>query len=210
MPGKDQNQAPLYPGGVDIQNDYHLEPGVCVLPLAEEPPTDTEALKTWSPVVVLRLHAPYRVRRQNTRTLKQNNPPVVPAPADKGKFVFTGGDISVINGLNVTNANFDWIVSTDYVFVENCVSRNQDGFVLGSPPYETVMDKKNAAEFGGLQSNLPTEMGPQVGAVASAETPAKVGWMMGQNVFASEFVPYGYNCPSFFPGTFLDDTLANA
>lgn len=211
MPGKDQNQAQLYPGGVDIENNYEFHPGVCILPLAEDPPTDPEALKTWSPVVKLQLHAPYRVRRQRYAVQKQNNPPVVPAAADTGKFLFVGGSLSVINGLNGTLANFDWIVSTEYTYVEDCVSRNEDGFVLGAPPYETMIESANAQQFGGLQSNLPTEMGPQVGAVAAAGTEAKVGWIMSQSLFAqtSTIQGYGYNCRSFLPGKFLDDDIAN-
>lgn len=218
MPRPDQKQAPLYPAGVDIVNDYQFEPGVCILPLAEDPPEmsdeetgdNTGALKDWSPVVVLRLHAPYRVRRQTTSAKKQNTPPVVPSPADAGKFVFAGGAISIANALNMTNANFDWLVNTEYVFVENCVSRNQDGFVLGAPPYDTLIETGNSQAFGILPSQLPTGMGPEFGAVASAGSEAQTGWMMAQNLFSeANNGVYGYNNRSFYPGNFLDDKLSN-
>lgn len=204
MPDVDSAQQPLYQGGVDIANDYAFESGVCVLPIAEDPPESEGELQTWSPVRVMRLHAPYRIRRQSYTARKQNNPPVVPEPADTGKFIFLGGAMGVSNVLNQGYANYDWVVSTEFSYVENCVSRPEDGLVLGAPPWDTDIEVVNRFN---IQPATPT-----IGAISEAGAEAKVGFQMGVDTEAAEFDfgVYGYNNRSFFPGQFFSDELFNA
>lgn len=201
-------QLNSYPAGVDQSNIYTFEPGVMVLPVAEDPPTDLAALKTWSPVDVVRLHAPYRFRRVSMNTQKQNNPPVIPTPADTGSFVFVGGAIGLTTSLNQSFRNFDWTAVTEFMFVENCVSRPQDGLVLGTGPYQWDMTAVNSMYYG-----LPPQSSV-IGAVANAGIAALSGYQMGSMIdpAAGTFggaAGYAYNEPSFFPGTFFSDDLLN-
>jgi hypothetical protein len=128
-----------------------------------------------------------------------------------GKFVFVGGGVSFVNAMNTSLANYDWLVTTEYTYVENCVSRSEDGFVLGSPPYDTVIEEQNAAEFAGIYSALsPPPGGPKIGAISEAGQEAQVGWIMGNRTEQTNPLGlYGYNNRSFFPGQFLDDDLVN-
>ena len=196
----DEIQAQLYKTGFGTRNDYEFHPGVCILPLAEEPPTDPTELASWSPVVVLRLHAPYRERRYSTTTVKTNNPPVTQAPVDTGAFVFTGGTMSLTMRMNSTQANFDWNVVTDYFFVEDCVSRPADGLVLGIPPFTYNVQAENAQGGGGLA--------PSLGAISGAGPDALIGYAMGEAADLNG--TWGYNTPSFYPGDFFNSNLANA
>lgn len=221
-------QAGLYPDGIGKANGYTFRPGTCVLPLAEDPPTDPEELKNWSPVAVLRLHAPYRERRVSYGSTKVNNPPAgIPAPASQGAFVFLGGDLSVTTVLNASLANFDWTVATDYRFVENCVSRVEDGFVLGSYQVPTVMAQQNAQLETGADVFGPVPAGNAVagpasgqgsaaqkvlvspGAVGYAGVDAQTGFAMGAGI---DFygTGWGYNCDAFLPGEFFNPRLVNS
>ncbi len=196
------NQQDLYQNGVDQNNTYTFEPGTCVLPVAEDPPTDPELLKTWSPVDVIKLHAPYRVRRVSYKTLKQNNPPVIPKPQDTGAFVFLSGAVSVGTILNQSFTNFDWAVSGEYVYVENCVSRIEDGLILGIGPYQWFVTPANALQYG------TPSMSSLVGAVAQAGLAPLVGLQMSGQI-SPDSGAWGYNEPSFFPGRFFSSDLLN-
>ena len=212
---RDNMQVDLYLGD-GIHNTFEFQTGVCVLPLAEEPPTSQGELKTYSPVVVLRLHAPYRKRTVRYSQPKQNNPPVIPAPADVGSFVFVGGMLGVRNNLNNTYANFDWDVQSTYVFVENCVSRYQDGFVLGEMPYQYDVAWQNMDQTG---APVPGPNGSLVGAIQNAGVEARVGYNQGIQVGLTGFdqgpgplspaVGWGYNTPSYLPGVFFSTAMIN-
>lgn len=198
---RDEIQAPLYPNGVVTADEYVIDPGVCVLPVAEDPPLSDSALADWSPVEVFALHAPFRVRRAMGRATKQNNPPVVPAPADSGAFAFIGGTVGIAANLSADLANFNWNVVTSYTFVEDCVSRVGDGFVLSTAPWTWQTQQINQAQVGGA----PT---PPVGsAVSLAGLDAKVGYGLGQAINLNS--SWGYNTPTFFPGTLFSVDLIN-
>lgn len=208
MPQPLEVQTDLYPQGAAGHNSYTFEPGVCVLPLAEEPPTSPGELANWSPVVVLQLHAPYRVRRYEYSAKKENNPPIIPAPGNVGKFVFTGGSLTVLQpALNTTLTNYDWSVGAVYEYVENCVSRIQDGFVLGAPPYPLVTDVENAQSVGLSVFSASSPSAPSLGAVSQAGVDAVVGYRMGQGINFSG--SWGYNQATFLPGVFFNAGLPN-
>jgi len=197
----------------DILNVYTFMQGICVLPIAEQPPTDLTALAAWSPVVTLQLHAPYRIRKYSSGTKKQNNPPVVAAPDNSGAFVFVGGSIGFSCGFNQTMYNSDWNVDTEYVFIENCVSRPQDGFILGKLPASITVDTDNLVTV--------TPGSPTIGAVAQASQVAKVGWQQGISILVTPSqnpLPndpgllkdgWTYNTQAFFPGQLLNGTMVN-
>jgi hypothetical protein len=196
----DDYQCNLYKGLV-IDNAYQFEPGVCVLPVAEDAPTDPQALAAWSPVVVVRLHAPYRLRRAVYRSDKQTNPPVLPEPADTGAFVFLKGTASLANSINMDLSTFDWSGVGDYLFVENCVSRTEDGLVLGSPPWLWLSTQLNSV------TTAPTQ-----GAVVQAGQDAWIGYSQGLDAAANNASGgnWWYNTSSYYPGTMFDGAILNA
>lgn len=208
----DQAQMNLYPNGVGINNIYTMMSGVAVLPIAGNPPEDPALLADWSPVVVLKLHAEYRVRKVSRSATKQNTPPVMATPQDVGKFVFLGGSMVFSNAINTSMYQSDWTVDSETIYVENCVSRPQDGFVLGTPPflYQAAADAKSDYSGG-----TP----PTVGAVASAGAMAQAGYKEAEDTM----VPYSpsggvppsipatvaYANPTFYPGMLLNDVIDN-
>ncbi len=199
--GFDNGQAFLYTGGEDVSNTFAFAPGVCVLPLAEDPPTDEGELAAYSPVVVLRLHAPYRLRRTVYSAEKQNAPPVMPRPDDTGKFVFLGGAMALRTIENQTFMLFDWQVSSQYDYVENCVSRPEDGLVLGTVPWFRNSTTEAAEIFPPVSS--------AIGAIGAAGEEAKIGYTMSRGIVLDGESPYVYNIPSYYPGVFFSDDLAN-
>lgn len=201
MPSPTDEQQAFEYNGVRWQNTYSVAPGVCVLPIAEEPPEDPTG---WSPVVVLRLHAPYRIRRANYVASKKNNPPVVPGMNDTGSFVFVSGSTTITNVLNTTCRNYDWGVASELLFVENCVSRDSDGFILGSQPFELITTDMNAGTFGFSP--------PDNGAVAHGGKGATVGYNQGRSIAYTSGTlrdPWAYNTAEFFPGTLVSEDMAN-
>lgn len=202
-------QPDLYENGIGKFNEYRLEPGVCILPLAQEPPTNQSELADWSPVVELHLHAPYRVRRVRYISDKVNNPPVLPSPTSQGAFIFTGGTLSIVTALNTSLANFNWTVDADYEFVENCVSRIQDGFVLGSYQVPMAMAKENARDLGLNLFSPPGQSASTggIGAVAQAGLDARTGYLMGEQI--NFYASWGYNQDAFLPGTLFNDRIVN-
>jgi len=196
-----------YYEGPSFANDYEIVEGVMVLPVAESPPESPSDLKSWSPVVKIRLHSPYRIRTSKFSAVKQNGPPVLPGPGDQGAFIFTGGSLAFSN-VYVQDGVYNWNSVVVYQYVENCVSRTIDGFVLGTPavPYPTTMMDFSLSTFSGSPgfaggSGSPTINSP--GAIAYAGEQAKTGWL-NQAVG-----PDLYNFPSFFPGVFFNDGLMN-
>lgn len=201
----DDNQLDLYQH-YGSQNDFVILPGVCILPLAEDPDTN---LVGYSPVVIARLHAPYRIRKYNYKSDKLNNPPPTPEWGDSGKFIFVGGTVSVGNTLNATYSNFDWQTGTEFMYVENCAIRSQDGLVLGTPPFNQQTSNINAQTF----SNFPPT--PYIGAISYAGIDAITGYWQGQAILESQNSTgklrevWGYNVSSFYPGTLFFSDLIN-
>lgn len=201
LQAQDQAGPPLYLEGPSIVNTYQIEQGVCILPLAEDPPTDPTKLAAWSPVVVLRLHSPYRIRTAKFAAKKNLTPPVIPSPSDTGAFVFVGGNLAFTNVINPAGGH-DWTNQTAYVYVENCVSRTEDGFVLGTPGFTYPSQYDNARLVGGT---------PQVdspGAIAYAGEDAKIGYYLSRNETLAMSIGL-YNTISYFPGTLFNDGLMN-
>lgn len=202
----DNNQAAQYTDGT--VNVYEFEPGVCVLPIAEDPPTDPEALKTWSPVVILRLHAPYRRRTHQYGAYKQNAPPVIPKPADTGAFIHVGGTLRIQVSQNSMNSLYDWDVNSINTYVEDCVSRPQDGCVLGTGPWTPIASYENSQIYGGALGIGFAISGPP-GAIRQAGEFARAGYGQSLQVDFDTTMGYSYNSPAFFPGVFFSDILAN-
>lgn len=212
----DARQAGNYTRGGNA-NEYTFVSGLCVLPLAEDPPTDPAELADWSPVVVVRLHAPYRIRNFSTLVEKEKNPPPLPAPQDTGAFVFLGGSITIVTNFDNTFRNYTWDAAASLQFVENCVSRPQDGLVLGTLPYAETVNRENVVNYG---TSLHPLVEGQVtytpsGALKQAGAPVKAGHNMGvaivSNPVTGELVNngWGYNNATFYPGVLFYSDLPN-
>lgn len=205
----DANQAGNYTGGTTNSNEYQVYSGVCILPLAEDPPVDALELSQWSPVVTLQLHAPFRSRTFVQSSTKERNPPPIPATGDTGAFVFTGGTISVVNALNSTYQDLNWTTVCQYNYVEACTSMDAYGqplgLVLGKLPFNSVIDRFN--ERFGVQP-------PSTGAVSLAGKSVVSGFYQGATILApgnvGELAPkWSYNSQAFFPAELFYSDLAN-
>ncbi len=195
-------QTGLMQPGMAVSNEYELKSGVCILPVAESAPCNPNELAEWSPVVVLRLHSPYRIRKARFDVKKSTTPPILPAVGDTGAFVWIGGTINFgPPSVNAGLVSSDWSVSAEYVYVEDCVSRTIDGFVLGTPSYILDSQRSNLANTGGAGT-------PPFGAIAQAGTDAKVGWTLSQSINPSSTL-WSYTCQSYYPGKFFNDYLPN-
>lgn len=205
----DANQAGSYTGGAGNANEYAFHPGVCVLPVAEDPPEDPAELAAWSPVVALRLHAPYRTRLFKQTAVKEGNPAAVAAPGDTGAFVFLGGSMAVASKLSTALRTYDWSSEAAYHYVEACASRdasgNELGLVLGTLPYKEVVNRENE-----VYGYTP----PPLGAVARAGRAATVGYNMGLQLVAGQDgqlrETWVFNNQAFFPAELFYSDLANA
>lgn len=192
-----QDQSPPnYLEGPGIVNEYRIVSGVCVLPIAEEPPTELNELKEWSPVKQMKLHSDYRIRTAKFSATKQNGTPILPFPGSTGAFIFTGGSLAFTN-VYVDGQQYNWTCETVYKYIENCVSRNIDGYVLGTAPFLYPSQMESAA-MGTVGVNSP-------GAISFAGADAKSGW-------ATQAVvgPNGYNVISYFPGMFFNSEMMNS
>jgi hypothetical protein len=201
MPVRDEQQSPLYTDETKSLDEYEIDPGVCVLPVAGPEPEDPVERADWSPVVFLRLHAPYRVRKSVARAVKTSNPPVVPAPADAGAFVFVGGHVQIANAMNTSLAAFDWTVTTEFVFVEDCPHALSDGFVLTAAPFTYQTQAENA--LGGSRTVT------SLGAVSLAGADARVGYYQGAVIPRDPFGAWRYNTPTYYPGHLFNEDLVN-
>lgn len=195
----DVNQSAQY-DVVERQNDYDIKEGLFALPVAEEPPTDPGELAEWSPVQCVRAHAPYRIRKVTFIHQKTGNPPSVPSPISAGAFNFLGGMVAFDTPRpNLSMCSFDWRVGGEYLFVEDCVSRPGDGFVLGNNPFPTTMDVDNNKHYA------PAEL--DIGAVAYAGENARRGYTQSQEIRME--TNWLYNNTSYFPGDLLNEEAVN-
>jgi len=198
----DQGQVPLYENGLDIGNVYTTRPGVCVLPLAEDPPTTEAELATYCPVVTLQLHAPYRERRTMQKANKCSAPPVLQAPSDAGRFKFLGGDTIIHNTLRQDQLGFDWQGATVYTFVELAPPIPSDGLVLGTPPWVWP------AVVAAIQASPGQATQPPTGSVATAGAEVILAAGVGNQIDPSNG-GYAYQFPSYYPGTFFNYFMVN-
>lgn len=87
-------------------SDFAYVPGVFVLPLAN------------GGVVTGRVHKGYGTRTVRFNAIRRGQPPVLPAAADTDRDVLVSADVQVpLPAFSLTQPNFDWNVSGEYVFV---------------------------------------------------------------------------------------------
>lgn len=199
--GQDYTKAANYDRWA-TDNNYNLVSGLFVLPVAEDPPTDSEALKTWSPVVVIRAHAQYALRQVTFDVQKKGTPPVVPSPTDAGCFRFLGGSLDFPGpAVNQSANKFDWNVTGVYLYAQTLRSDPSDGYVLTGFPFPLELQAQNAVQYQQAGE-------PNTGPVTVAGNDAKIGYAQGMAISLSD--PYWkYNTATYFPGTLFDSTIVN-
>jgi hypothetical protein len=210
----DELQATLYKS-YNCDNNYRLVEGVVALPVAEEPDADDPA---WSPVVLVRLHAPYRVRTVSVAATKSNTPPMLPKPGDAGAFAYLGSEFSIPTpSINADQRNFDWAAGATYTYVETVKPNATDGFVLGMTPWTWVTQLDNASVYGlatlatGSIENAGRVTAGAYGATGAA---ADAGLDVATGVLQAGGVDFGsptyvYSTPSFYPSSFLNADIVN-
>ena len=196
----DHYQSPLY-RSTGAMDEFELVEGVFALPVAEEPPTEIEALAAWSPVVLVRGHSPYRRKTVHFKSAKSGAPPVLARPASTGALAFLGGTLAFQQPqMDTSLARFVWEGMGSYTFVENCRSDPEDGFVLTGVPWTTYNQTVNYST--GVTAT------PQFGAVAQAGSDAKFGFAVGMSMSLSD-PGYSYNVATYIPGKFFGSGLLN-
>jgi hypothetical protein len=199
-------QADSYSPQSGVTDAWDVNPGIAILPVAL---TQEELDSGVSPVVVVRLHSPYRMKRVTFNFQKANTPPIVPAPTDSGTFTFIGGSLTFpFPSHNTTLTGRTWTVAGDYLFVENAPGDvlNGDGFVNTSPPWWTF--DQTARMTAGYYA-AAAAIGAAQGAgntIGSAGLAAQCGY--GAALATDLTNPnYDYSEPVYYPTIFLNDTL---
>lgn len=198
----DQVQANLYRSH-SLNNEYTLLSGKFSLPVAEEPPVDPGELASWSPVVVVAAHAPYRLREAVFEVQKNGTPPMIPSPEDTGAHKFLGGSL-YFHGpqIDPQASGFVWTVTGSYIFAEYVRSDPGDGFILGSFPFETSLSQFPKNTFG-------TNTVPQFGAVTLGGGDVRAAFAESQSISFTNPLGYTYYSTSFFPGVHCNPGLLN-
>lgn len=202
----DQNQVFNYAPEGGCIDQFEIESGQFVIPLAEDPPTSEEALKTWSPVAVVKVHAEYRRKVVNFKLQKNGTPPKAPSPKNTGAMVFIGGTLAFPTPqLDSTLSNFNWRTLGQYEFIENCRSSVDDGFLLTGRPF-TLQTQADFRQFLGDTSQI------KYGAIAQAGDDAQTGYLIGQIATqqGSLTLPdFSYTIPTFVPALFFSSDVLN-
>jgi hypothetical protein len=188
----------------NVADGYNIDPGVMILPLAVDEPTDPVERAAFVPFEVVRAHAPIMYRTTPFDAVKDNAPPKVPQPADTGAFVFLSGDLLFQGGrLSTDGLNSTWEVGGEYAFaMAGSVSLAlETGLVKQSRPIPTEVGKYLQSQYAGGQ-------GPGDLVIANAGNDVKSGYVESLSVSFTGS-SYTYWSTSFFPGKFFDSTMLN-
>lgn len=200
MANWDHRQHQLYDQNGSL-NAYELESGSYVIPLAEAAPTNAAELATWSPVAVIQVHAPYRMRRVYFKGRKNGSPPILPSPVSAGASTFLWGTLAFQQPtLDATAGNLNWEGTGQYEFVETCRSSVDDGFLLLNNPFTQSFQVQVQQHFS--PGTVP------YGAVAQAGPEARIGYTIGSQMDLTDPF-YTYIIPSFVPGQFFNADMLN-
>lgn len=196
----DQEQAELYTRAGWV-NEYDFAPGVMILPVAEEPPSNPLQTSTpWSPVVAVRAHAPYRTRTVTYSAKKTNAPPFLPTPTDSGDFLFVGGSVAIPYPTLAINGLYEWDATAQYTYVSATNNAAGDGLVLGGPAFVTTIQAQNALSGGNLVG-APSD-------VVNSGVGPKAGYSLGRALNTNS-PNYSYSEPTFFPATFFSQDMVS-
>lgn len=207
----DNPQAGRYTGAARVKHLTRF-PGQFVLPVADEPPADPEKRKTWSPVTVVRAHAPYQEEVDQFEYEKEDTPPVVPDMTDAGHLVFLGGTLTVPTPSLNTAGGMTWTAAGEYHYVSDAVTDElkKTGVVIGQHPFVLTSQRRDAV-FTGPASPASGDLPPEV---ELAGIGPRVGWRLASGAATGvgqsdpKAADYTYREPSYMPGSFFSDDLA--
>lgn len=196
----DHYQSTLYRTNGSL-DEFELVEGLFALPVAEAPPTDPVLLAAWSPVVLVRAHAPYRRKTVHFKGRKTGSPPMLVKPASTGALAFVGGTLAYQQPQSDTSlTGLIWEGSGSYTFIENCRSDPDDGFVLTGTPWITYNQQQTLTQGADYR--------PVYGAVAQAGVDARAGYgaSLQLNLNSSN---YTYTVATYVPGLFFSSGMLN-
>jgi len=200
----DGAQAGRY-NNANLSNQYVVNSGTFVLPVAEEAPTDPTELANWKPLVVVKAHAPYRLRKVNYAAKKEVTPPILPAPEDSGAFVLLTGSVSLPHPKVRPGGDFVWTGATEYYMAEVAPVNSEAGMVLGGLfdafdlPTQAVTGAGVGIGLGVAGNSLPTS-------VRESGNGPKAGWVAAQSIDLNN-PAWDYREPSYFPSQLFSSDL---
>jgi hypothetical protein len=193
-PGRVHNTA----GGAT--DEYTIVSGRVVLPLLEAPPTDPVALASWSPVAVVQLHEPYRVRNVQVSHIREKAPPLLPSPKDSTRFKFLGGTYLLPRpSENFDGVTMTWEAGAELNFVEAGSTAWFTGFVMTEPPVVTSAEVVAKSLVTPSETTRETANGPRYG-----ETVGNLVNHNAANLGLSKLE--GAYSFYYYPSTFLTDS----
>ncbi|QEL19083.1 hypothetical protein [Limnoglobus roseus] len=189
---------------------YETNPGVCILPSGEPEPTDPEKRKLWKPVVAIKLHEPYRLRRSQHSYDRQNTPPLLPKVADSGRFIALGGSHTFAFSPSLDGQSVRYRGACDITFVEHANLRCVTGFTIGDEPYTVEQQRRMQVSpgvpYNGDESQIIVETSPET----------RKGQVLGSYINHADpysgLEAYGgcYSVTSWIPDTCFSQSMISA
>lgn len=196
----DSPQAGLYES-YSNDNDYHYDPGVIFLPLAENYVATAVPTKP----LVVRVHSGYSLRRQSWAAKKKGNPPVCPAP-ETDKTLLGSTVIYPLPSLNMSaNPTFVYTLRGQYTYLADQPVTTSTGIPGGQYPYRfpEAESFQNAA-VGSNDYNLRNALGAVVGGAGATIT------TLGTATPDINSGVYVWPLTSIIPAGFFDPVLSTS
>lgn len=186
----------------DHADDYAIDSGEFIIPLAVAEPTNPAELATFVPFARVRAHAPIMHRWVEFDTRKSGAPPQIVSPESGGSFTFQGGSIRLMAPqMNTNGLTKTWHVKGRYVYaVGGAVSLALDtGLVMQSLPIPTETTLFLQQQFGGGQA--PNDL-----VVSECGTDVRAAYAEAQQIGFQQSA-YTYWADTLFPGQFFNQSL---
>lgn len=197
----DRPQAHLYTKH-DHADGYTVDPGVFVIPLAVDEPTNAAELAEFVPFVTVQAYCPITYRTAGFESQKDGAPPQTIPPQDQGAFKFLGGTLNIPSPQKTINGMaHSWLVGGEYQYaVAGATSLIvQKGMAMQSNPLPTVTQYALSQQHGtSAQTNdlVLSQCGDDV----------KACYNEAQSVSFTG-TSYTYYGTTLFPGQFFNTSL---
>jgi hypothetical protein len=186
----------------DHSDDYFLNSGEFIIPLAVEEPTDPAELAAFVPFVTVKAHAAVLHRTVEFDTTKDGAPPQIVSPESGGAFTLIGGTIRLMAPqINSNCLTKTWTVKGKYTYaVGGAVSLAlETGLVMQSLPIPTETTLFLQQQYGGGQA--PNDL-----VISEAGTDVRAAYTEAQQIgFQQDY--YSYWADTLFPGQFFNQSL---
>lgn len=191
---RDTVQSGLYQEGNKYVVSYKSNEGILALPLAEASPTDS------SPVEIVRLHQPNRIRTVEFENTKGRTPPFIPAPEDNDlEYLLSSEMLFPLPSINADVSSLVWQAMGRMEFVERGSWTVASGYRIGDYP---VLNTPGV--LGGI-------MAVAGGLAGLAAEDAYFGETLADNLGnpnAADYATKSYDYQRHFPSKFLVSELA--